>query len=130
MDLSQSETIDPDYLDSSSKIGIEDYICCICQLIPYPETALEEENCGHLFCNACINSWLKRDNKCPFCKSEISTRIIKDKNKIVYRHLINLVILCQEDNCSWKGICKDYFEHLKNVHKKNLEENSLNKIFL
>ena len=127
MDLSQSATIDPDYLDTSSQTGIEDYICCICQLIPYPETALEEENCGHLFCNVCINTWLKKNNLCPFCKSEISTRLIKDKNKIVYRHLINLVILCQEDNCSWKGICKDYFEHLKNVHKKNLEENSLNK---
>ena len=126
MDLSQSATIDPDYLDTSSQTGIEDYICCICQLIPYPETALEEENCGHLFCNACINSWLKRDNKCPFCKSEISTRLIKDKNKIVYRHLINLVILCQEDNCSWKGICKDYFEHLKNVHKKYTKENLYN----
>ena len=44
MDLSQSATIDPDYLDTSSQTGIEDYICCICQLIPYPETALEEEN--------------------------------------------------------------------------------------
>jgi len=121
MDLSQSASIDPDYLESSSQTGIDDYICCICQLIPYPETALEEENCGHLFCDICINSWMKKSNTCPFCKSVISTRVIKDKNKIVYRHLINLVITCQEENCDWKGICKDFYEHLKNVHNKNMD---------
>ena len=127
MDLSLSSSIDPDFLESSSQAGIEDYICCICQLIPYPETALEEENCGHLFCKTCINRWIKKSNTCPFCKAVISTREIKDKNKIVYRHLINLVITCQEENCEWKGVCKDYFEHLKNSHNKEIEANLDNK---
>ena len=120
--------IAPDILDSLSQIGIDDYICCICLLIPYPETALEEENCGNLFCKACINSWMKKSNSCPICKSVISTRVIKDKNKIVYRHLINLVITCQEENCNWKGVCKEYFEHLKSSHNKKIVDNSSSKI--
>ena len=39
---------------------------------------------------------------------EISKRSIKNKNKLVYRHLINLIVKCQEENCTWKGIWKDY----------------------
>ena len=34
-------SIDPDILDDSSQINVEDYICCICQLIPNPQTALK-----------------------------------------------------------------------------------------
>jgi hypothetical protein len=24
--------------------------------------------CGHVFCNACIDDWLKKKNQCPTCK--------------------------------------------------------------
>ena len=120
--LSNSITsLDPDDLDEASQTNIEDYTCCICQLIPDPQTAIEEENCGHIFCDTCLNNWLKKSESCPFCKMKISKRIIKDKNKIVYRHLINLVVKCPEENCDWKGISKEYFEHLKNKHNKKIE---------
>ena len=115
-------SLDPDFLDESSKTNIEDYICCICQSIPNPHTCLEEENCGHFFCQNCINNWLKKNNSCPFCKQIISKRSIKDKNKVVFRHLINLVVLCQEENCNWKGVWKEYFDHLKNFHNKIINE--------
>ena len=42
--MSDEAYLDPDFLDESCKSNIEDYICCICQFIPNPETALEEEN--------------------------------------------------------------------------------------
>ena len=116
-------SLDPDDLDTASQSGIEDYTCCICQLIPDPQTAIEEENCGHIFCESCINQWQKKNDSCPFCKNKISKRLIKDKNKIVYRHLINLMVLCPEENCGWKGIWKDYIEHLKNAHNKVIEQN-------
>ena len=119
MDFSRS--IDPDFLEESSQTNIEDYTCCICQLIPNPELAIEEENCGHIFCAQCLSVWQKKNNVCPFCKMEISKRSVKDKNKLVYRHLINLMVQCQEENCTWKGVWKDYLSHLKNNHKKNLE---------
>ena len=57
MDLSRS--IDPDFLEESSQTNIEDYTCCICQLIPNPELAIEEENCGHIFCSQCLSDWQK-----------------------------------------------------------------------
>ena len=124
--MSEDASLDPDFLDESNKYNIEDYICFICQFIPNPQTCIEEENCGHFFCQYCINEWLKKSNKCPFCKEIISKRTIKDKNKVVYRHLINLVVLCQKENCNWKGIWKEYFDHLKNIHNKivtTLQEN-------
>ena len=114
--MSNDTSLDPDFLDESSKTNIEDFICCICQCIPNPETCLEEENCGHFFCQNCINQWLKKNNSCPFCKGIISKRSIKDKNKAIFRHLINLVVLCQKENCKWKGIWKEYFDHLKKDH--------------
>ena len=124
--MEDETSLDPDDLEESSKTNIEDFICCICQLIPNPETALEEENCGHIFCDNCLNQWLKKSNECPFCKMNISKRVIKDKNKIVYRHLINLMVLCPEENCSWKGIWKDYSDHLKNSHNKLLKSSYSN----
>ena len=127
--MADKYNFDPDFLDESCKTNVEDYICCICQLIPYSETAIEEENCGHLFCLDCLNKWLKKGKECPFCKGTISQRKIKDKNKIVYRYLINLIVLCQEQGCKWKGTLKDYYEHLKKHDNTILEINN-NNIFV
>lgn len=126
--MDDETSLDPDDLEESSKTNIEDYICCICQLIPNPENALEEENCGHIFCDHCLNQWLTKSQDCPFCKMKISKRVIKEKNKMVYRHLINLMVLCPEENCSWKGIWKDYSEHLKNNHNKLLKSSYISNI--
>ena len=122
--MSDYNNLDPDFLNESSRINIEDYICCICQYIPNPETAIEEENCGHLFCKICLNQWLDKSKECPFCKEIIIQRIVKNKNKLVYRYLINLVVICQENNCKWKGILKEYNEHMINNHKKKNEQNN------
>ena len=92
--MNPNEALDPDFLDEISKTNIEDYTCCICRLIPNPESAIEEENCGHIFCSLCLSDWQTRNNTCPFCKMEISKRSIKNKNKLVYRHLINLIVKC------------------------------------
>jgi hypothetical protein len=109
-------SIDPDYLDEKNKENIEDYICCICQFLQNPETAIEEENCGHIFCQICIDNWLKKNNLCPFCKGKIIKRNIKNKNKMIYRQIINFIVLCSEKNCNWKGTIKEYENHLKNQH--------------
>ena len=61
-------SLDPDDLDTASQSGIEDYTCCICQLIPDPQTAIEEENCGHIFCESCINQWQKKMTLVHFVK--------------------------------------------------------------
>ena len=114
--MHSNEALNPLILDKSNQEGIESYICNICHKIPSPETALEEENCSHLFCETCMNNWIKNNNTCPFCKSAISTKLIKDKKTLIYYKLINLIIKCQEENCNWKGPYKNYNEHLENSH--------------
>jgi len=34
--------------------------------------AMEETKCGHRFHKTCIDKWLKRSNKCPLCRVQIS----------------------------------------------------------
>ena len=118
--MDEFSALDQDYLDEGSQKNIEDYICCICQLIPNYHSALEEVNCGHLFCFDCLTEWLKKSNKCPFCKENIITRNIEHENKIVYRFLINLIVKCQKDNCSWKGQWNELKEHFQKEHIQNI----------
>ena len=66
--MNPNEALDPDFLDEISKTNIEDYICCICQLMPNPESAIEEENCRHIFFS-CLSDW-KKNNTYPFCKTK------------------------------------------------------------
>ena len=100
--MDEFSSLDPDYLDSESQKDIEDYLCCICQLIPNYHSVLEEKECGHLFCSDCMSNWLKKSDKCPFCKKKITTRNVEKENKLIYRSLINLVVKCQKENCNWK----------------------------
>ena len=122
--MEETASIDPDILVESSQKYIDDYSCCICQLIPNPQTAIEDENCGHLFCSLCIDEWLKTKINCPICKMKISKRLIKDKNKMVYRHLLNLIIKCPVFDCQWKGIWNQYNDHLKNIRNRIIEVNN------
>ena len=31
---------------------------------------VKQLNCGHIFHGDCIDKWLEKEKKCPFCKSE------------------------------------------------------------
>ena len=117
--MDELSSLDPDYLEIESQKNIEDYLCCICQLIPNYQSAVEEKNCGHIFCNDCITKWEQKNNQCPFCKSKIDTRNIEKENKLVYRFLINLIVKCQKENCKWKGPWNELGQHNKKEHKKN-----------
>ena len=48
--------VDQDYLNEKNKENIDDYICCIYQFLLNPEAAIVEENCGHIFCQICIDN--------------------------------------------------------------------------
>jgi len=56
--------------------------CAICRCeIKKNDMALTK--CGHLYCYNCINEWLKINNKCPLCNSQIDeTTIYRIKNEI------------------------------------------------
>jgi len=117
--MNEFSALDQEYLDEESQKNIEDYLCCICQLIPNYHTAIEEKNCGHIFCLDCFTKWEKKNSQCPFCKSNISTRNIEQENKLVYRFLINLIVKCQKENCKWKGPWNELGHHIKKEHKEN-----------
>ena len=40
-------------------------------------------NCGHSFCDVCLQEWLKSSKKCPFCMVELRTDIIKLKKYFI-----------------------------------------------
>lgn len=124
--MTESSGLDPDFVDEESRKNIEDYLCCVCQLIPNYYSALEEVNCGHLFCSSCLTQWMQKSKKCPFCKSNIITRKVEQENKIIFRYLINLKVKCPNDDCSWKGSWKELDIHNDKVHikdNKNINEN-------
>ena len=89
--ISDDESLDPDFIDKSSKNDIEDYICCICQLIPNPQICLEEENCGHLFCYSCMNDWLKKVKIVHFAKVQYLKEVLKIKIKLCIGTLLILL---------------------------------------
>jgi predicted amidophosphoribosyltransferase len=32
-------------------------------------------HCGHMFCDGCIEEWLRREHTCPLCRAPISTAL-------------------------------------------------------
>jgi hypothetical protein len=38
-----------------------------------------------------MSNWLKKSDKCPFCKKKITTRNVEKENKLIYRSLIMLL---------------------------------------
>ena len=93
--------------------SIEDYLCVICSNFPNPHTAIEEPNCGHLFCDTCINSWYFQKKKCPICRGEnCKLRQIKVDNKPLYHLFEKLALKCPYPNCEWKGQLSELDQHL------------------
>lgn len=46
--------------------------CCICMAeLEFNEKLILLENCSHRFHSGCLESWLKRSNKCPICRSAV-----------------------------------------------------------
>ena len=46
----------------------EDDQCSIC----YSETPDHETQCGHRYCGECLQKWLKRSVKCPYCRQKVT----------------------------------------------------------
>jgi len=61
---------------------LKEFECPICCNIMRGAT---ETDCGHLFCESCIKSWMKIKQKCPICKS----RIAKHSSSFYFRNKIS-----------------------------------------
>ncbi|GMI62309.1 hypothetical protein ScalyP_jg5323 [Parmales sp. scaly parma] len=61
-------TTPPDEEEEANEI-----ICSVCMEPPPPLELTKLNNCPHLFCFDCIDSWAKEENTCPLCKERFTT---------------------------------------------------------
>ena len=60
----------------SEKYNLDDNVnCVICQDEIKKGDVIKKLNCNHLFHIKCIDIWLSKEKKCPFCKEEIIIQI-------------------------------------------------------
>ena len=102
--------INKERLININKISlIEELIkCSICNEIVYKP--FECENCCSLFCEECINDWIKINKKCP---SETCNNLKVIKAKINEKKLLNLIQLkcINYPDCSYTAEYWDMLEH-------------------
>ncbi|KAF2071287.1 hypothetical protein CYY_007394 [Polysphondylium violaceum] len=58
-------------IQQTNEIAVDSSNCSICLSPINDPTTIQE--CNHLFCFECIDSWSKNKNECPLCKIEIKS---------------------------------------------------------
>jgi len=108
--LSKNPLGSEDFKDQNS---IHNFVCTICCSVPHPDIAFELTECGHIFCEECLNRLIKAAQACPNCKRPIgsSYRSLKTGSKAAYRLLMDLTVKCTKQ-CSWSGAWSSLDEHL------------------
>jgi len=98
--------------------NVHSFICTICYSVPHPDIAFELTECGHIFCEGCLNGLRQAGQACPNCKRAIgySYRSLKTGNKIAHRILMDLAVKCPKQ-CSWSGAWSYLDKHLANCGK-------------
>jgi len=98
--------------------NVHSFLCTICYSVPRPDIAFELIECGHIFCEECLNGLIKVAQPCPNCKRPIgsSYRSLKTGNKVAYRILMGLEVKCPKQ-CSWSGPWSCLDGHLANCGK-------------
>jgi len=85
----------------------QNFVCSICQKIPYPSECCDHKECGNVFCREDIQKWQSHDSNksCPLCK--MSNSVIElsiDSNKFVYKMIRDLKAKCpMSKDCKWVG---------------------------
>jgi len=98
--------------------NVDTFLCTICHFVPHPDIAFELIQCGHIFCEECLNRLIKAGQACPNCKRTIgsSYRSLKIGNIVAYRILMGLAVKCP-NQCSWSGALSYLDRHLANCVK-------------
>ncbi|CAF1083017.1 unnamed protein product [Rotaria sordida] len=87
------------------------YICSHCSLLLRDPVQLTE--CGHRFCQSCINEQESDIITCSECRDKISrNKLIIDRG--FKNDMQSLSIVCSL--CSWTDILKNYQDHLDQIH--------------
>jgi hypothetical protein len=93
-----------------NKEEMSDYICPInFGVLNNPVT----DNCGHTFCNHCLNHFLKTSSKCPFTDNTIIKSEVMRADSL-QASIQKSFVRCYHKSCEWKGILSELFSHLSN----------------
>ena len=103
-----STTLVSDYSYVNENQIDPELICNICQqpLV----NPMGGQQCGHTFCESCINHWYAQDLSCPSCRRKIS--FVPVTTRIVITQLDRLLVrchYCKKDNIQ-RG---DFFDHIQ-----------------
>ncbi|CAB9506707.1 TNF receptor-associated factor [Seminavis robusta] len=93
----------------------KDLICAICMSVPLKPKKLRQ--CGHVFCDECIQESLAHQRQCPVldrrsCNPATDVKALRE-GSLGYRIWSTIEIKCDhhEAGCSWRGSISDYFAH-------------------
>ena len=83
------------------KDAISEHLHCpICQEVFNYPMALQ---CGHVFCNSCINQWLSHQQRtCPECRMVVDMRY-SHRDLTAHKFLDSVMVYCSFLGCSWIG---------------------------
>ncbi|KAK3678667.1 hypothetical protein LTR78_001120 [Recurvomyces mirabilis] len=77
---------------SSSPAGIE--ICSICL---DPVTEARETPCGHVYCGACIATWLDHSSSCPLDRRHLTAAGLRRPTRVLRKAVEGECPMCYED---------------------------------
>jgi len=67
--------------------------------------------CQHVFCKACIESWLAKNGTCPKCRESFRKEALKPQ-WIFAKIIKSALVTCSNSNCKWTGPYDALEEHL------------------
>ena len=78
-----------DMLDNFKEFAESQLQCAVCNEIFVEAVSV---NCGHTFCDFCINEWKKKKNNCPVCRTnitrEVTCKVLNDYTDKLYEQFM------------------------------------------
>ena len=84
------------------------HICCNIMIRP-----IEHNLCGKLMCSMCFEKMYENNDKCPFCKQEMSEDNIFHSKRLQSK-INNMLVICPNENCKNELIYGKLLHHFKN----------------
>ena len=103
--------LDQEYLDK--------FICGICENV-CDDPVIQCCGCENLYCRKCLLFYYDHYNReCPECK-QVSKEPTKVESAYITIRLKKMKCINYTNNCTWKGRCAEYAEHILNKCPKEI----------
>lgn len=103
-----------DFICDLKEAEAREYICHVCsELLSGP---VEAGDCGHVFCQDCLEKWFKDAPKqgglptCPTCRAKLLPPPYRN-SKFLESKAGGVDVSCGLQKCAWKGSRKAWFTH-------------------